>query len=86
MEREGAEVSALRPTLEARASSYGPEDPQPPAVHTRTAGGKKPHPVDIQTRQNTKPPPFHKVQPIPSPFRGIQRGIKNANVTINDCD
>ncbi len=27
MEREGASVSALRPTLEARASSYGPEDP-----------------------------------------------------------
>ena len=30
MEREGAEVLVQGPTLEARASSYGPEDPALP--------------------------------------------------------
>ena len=38
MEREGAEVPALGPKLEARASAYGPEDPALPGVPDGTPG------------------------------------------------
>ena len=38
MEREGASSSALRTTLEARASAYGPEDPELPGVPLGTPG------------------------------------------------
>ena len=42
MEREGAEVLVQGPTLEARASSYGPEDPAPPDLPQGRPGGKQP--------------------------------------------
>ncbi len=42
MEREGAEVLVQGPTLEARASSYGPEDPAPPDLPQGRPGGKLP--------------------------------------------
>ena len=64
MEREGAEVSAFRPTLEARASSYGPEDPQPPGIPTGRPGSKSHTPwtyKHAQTYNQTMTP-----QPISS--------------------
>ena len=42
MEREGAEVLVQGPTLEARASSYGPEDPALPGLPLGRPGGKQP--------------------------------------------
>ena len=54
MEREGAEVPALGPKLEARASAYGPEDPALPGVPDGTPGSKPETNnrvgADIQTR------------------------------------
>ena len=42
MEREGAEVPALEPKLEARASAYGPEAPMLPEVPNGTPGSNNP--------------------------------------------
>ena len=66
MEREGAEVSALRPRLEARGSSYGPEDPgrrafpqEGPAANSHTKWTYK-HAL-IQPKP--KPPPVLESKP-----------------------
>ena len=60
MEREGAEVPVPRPTLEARASAYGPEDPMLPGVPNGTPGSNNPKQTtaweaDIQTRPQSAP-------------------------------
>ena len=59
MEREGAEVRVLRPTLEARASSYGPDDPKLIGLPSRKLVSKPEKDshmgVDIQTRPENTP-------------------------------
>ena len=59
MEREGASSSALRTTLEARASAYGPEDPVMPGLPTGTPGSEPETNfrvgADIQTRPTSFP-------------------------------
>ena len=55
MEREGASSSALRTTLEARASSYGPEDPALPDLPQEGPAANNHVAVDIQPRPNTTP-------------------------------
>ncbi len=74
MEREGASVSALRPTLEARASSYGPEDPSRRAFQPEGPAAKSHTPW---TYEHAREPPLSE-RPFPCPSqREIKRGPRS---------
>ena len=72
MEREGAEVPVPGPKLEARASSYGPDDPALPG-HPPGRPGSNPE-------QNTgwERPNLRVRKPVPSPFCEAKGGTRRA--------
>ena len=73
MEREGASTSALRTTLEARASSYGPEDPALPDLPPGRPGGKQPR----RGGHTHTPPNDHHQSPSQKHVPGLNRDQRN---------